>query len=307
MKKIKNFYFFEDTIERVFGYLKDFKKTDSLFEDIRSATEITLGINTYEVSNKFHYTVNGVKINFEVLDYQEEEKLKSIKWLVSVAGTDIAYEYEYILHKCTVGGDVILEWNLIFKESTKIESDLVIKDLNECMQRIKKKLKTDLTDYYLAEAIIIRTDRSSIVKTLLNFPNLKVTQNIFGKVKVSGDTSQVGCKIVFELPFVGVESKFYVETADFNDHSYEWIYSLKSKASSSGSIPFVKEIIFTIIKISTNKNFLEIKHTFNQQISRDKLNAIKEDQLSFLKEIKGMLNEDKKDETKDDGKKDNDD
>lgn len=299
MKKIKNFYFFEDSIERVFGYLKDFKKTDSLFENIRSATEITKGINTFEVGNLFHYNVNGIKIKFEVLDYTEEEKLKSVKWRVNVEGTDIVYDYEYILHKCTVGGDVILEWNLVFKENTTIESDAVIKDLNECMQRIKKKLKSDLTDYYLAEASIIKVERSSIIKSLLNLNSFKTSSNMFGKIRYIGDPAVVGSKVIFELLFVGMEMKFIVDVAEFNENSFEWTYSLKSKSSNNDSLSFIKEIIFTIIKISSNKNFVEIKHTFNQQISREKLNSIKEDQVLFLKELKSMLVDEKKKDTTD--------
>lgn len=296
MKKIKNFYFFEDTIERVFSYLKDFKKTDSLFEDIRSATEITKGINTFEKGNLFHYTVNGVKIEFEVLDYFEEEKLKSVKWNVKVEGTDVSYDYEYILHKCTIGGDIILEWNLLFKENTKIESDLVIKDLNECMQRIKKKLKTDLTDYYLAEAAIIRADRNNILKAILDFNNFKFPNAMLGKVKYVGDSSQVGSKVIFELPFVGIEMKFVVDVAEFNENSFEWVYALKSKPSYNGYPSYTKEIIFTIIKISSNKNFLEVKNTFNQQVSRDKINKIKDEQANILKNIKSFLNQDKKED-----------
>ena len=167
MKTLKNFYFFEDSIDRVFMYLRDFKKTDSLFEDIRSATEITKGSNTFEVGNSFHYFVNSMKIEFQVLETIEEEKMRQIKWNVQVAESKLNYDYEYILHKCTVGGDLILEWNLCIKENADIDAEIVIKDLNECMSRIKKKLKNDLTDYYLSEALVINCEREKIKNYIL--------------------------------------------------------------------------------------------------------------------------------------------
>jgi len=297
MKRVKNFFFFEDSIDRVFGYLKDFKKTDSLFEDIRSATEITKGINTFEPGNLFHYSVNNVKINFEVLEFNEQENIKSIKWHVSVEGTDIDYDYEYILHKCTIGGDLILEWNLIFKETTKIESDMVLKDLNECMLRIKKKLKTDLTDYYVCDAQVLKSDRTFIKNLILSLNTLKNHQCFFGKLKFYGDPKEVGCKMVAELPLLGIEVKYNVEVADFDENHFQWTYSLKSKSSSNPNTPsntYIKEIIFTIIKISKDKTFVEVKHTFNQLVSKEKLILIKEEEGNFLKELKQIIHDNKK-------------
>ena len=185
MKTLKNFYFFEDSIDRVFMYLRDFKKTDSLFEDIRSATEITKGSNTFEVGNSFHYFVNSMKIEFQVLETIEEEKMRQIKWNVQVAESKLNYDYEYILHKCTVGGDLILEWNLCIKENADIDAEIVIKDLNECMSRIKKKLKNDLTDYYLSEALVINCEREKIKNYIVKLDQLKSSSTLFGKVKYS--------------------------------------------------------------------------------------------------------------------------
>lgn len=299
MKTLKNFYFFEDSIDRVFMYLRDFKKTDSLFEDIRSATEITKGSNTFEVGNSFHYFVNSMKIEFQVLETIEEEKMRQIKWNVQVAESKLNYDYEYILHKCTVGGDLILEWNLCIKENADIDAEIVIKDLNECMSRIKKKLKNDLTDYYLSEALVINCEREKIKNYIVKLDQLKSSSTLFGKVKYSSDSQKIGTKVTFEIPFVGMEIKFIVEEADFNENLHEWKYSLKSKINQSGSLSYLNEIIFTIIKVSSTKTFIEVKHTFNSQVSRDKINGIREDQNLFLKELKALTSDTNKDKDKD--------
>jgi hypothetical protein len=286
MKRIKNFFFFEDTIDRVFLYLRDFKKTDSLFSDIRSATVITKGLNTFENGNQFFYLVNDNKIEFEVLEYNEDDKTKSIKWSLQVKDTTIRYEYEYILNKCTVGGNMILEWNLLFKENTKLESAQIINENNECMNRIKNKLKTDLKDYHISEACVIKEDRNAIKRIITSLDTIKNSFNIFGKVKYSGSPMTSGSKMICELPFMGVELKFLIDVVDFDESKYEWKYSFKSKPSTLGYNSYIKEILFTIINILPEKNFLEIKHTFNQKVSLDKLNSIRELQLDLLSKIK---------------------
>lgn len=283
-KEIKSFYLFNSDFHRTFEFIIDFKKTDNLFRDVRSNTEITKGFNTYSPGNTFFYKVNSMPIYFEVLSYHSEDNIKTIKW--KVLSELYEYIYEYTLYRCTVGEEVVLEWKLQFIDNKNIDRETIIKDQDSCINRIRDFLKTETTDFTISNSIIIRADRKDVTKYILNLSLLKNSNNYFGKVLYNGDSSTIGTNINFNFQFFAIELKFTVEKVDFNEKSKKWVYSLKSINNNNGPYNSIKNITFTMYKIHSKKLLLEIEHQVLININGEKIRSIEDQQNFLLNEIK---------------------
>jgi hypothetical protein len=300
-KEIKSFFIFNSDFHKTFEFIIDFKKTDDLFNDIRSKTEITKGYNTYSPGNTFFYKVNGLPIYFEVLSYHSEDNIKSIKWKVSSDFFD--YNYEYCLYRCTVGEEVVLEWKLQFIGDKEVDKESIIKDQENCINRIKDYLKTQTTEFIICNSVIVRCERLQILKLLLDLNSFNNSFKHFGLVKYSGEAVKVGTKVTFSFPFFAIDLKFVVEKSEFSDKSKKWTYSLKAHNSqNTGSTPMplssVKEITFTIYKIHNKKILLEVKHQVLTNIAGEKIRNIDEQQNALLNDIIALFNDDKEDKEK---------
>lgn len=289
---IRNHFIFHDNITRIFNLIKDHKRSDSIFEDIRSPTQITLGHNTFEVGNEFFYTVGGKRINFKVISYLDDDNKKGIKWNIN---TDVLnYDYEYVLTRCTVEKEVLLEWTIIFNHKIPHLYDSFVQDQFEIMNRFDKRLQTDLSDCYHSESTIIKSDRNSILNLITDFK--KVSENCdfcFGKVQCRGKALDLDTHLIMRFPIFNSEVKYVVNKIDINDQSNTWIYSLKN-LNSYGIFANIKQLVFILVKINDKKTLLEVRQYFNHFCSNEKLRGLSEMKIKIFSFIHRELEHSKK-------------
>lgn len=297
MKKqqVKSLYIFEFHINIVYEYIKDFKKTDSLFKYLRSNTEITKGINTYTDNSSFYYIVAGhKKIEFSTETVIDEEVYKSIKW--NVTTVEMNYSYQYNFYYCSDSNETVLEWILSYEDDCKISMNKgkILEEQSEIMKEIKEFIVKDKVFITISSGLIIKTERLSVIKYVLDLNQVKSVNDYFGKVEYQGDPQKIKSKIIFSMSLLGIVLKYEVFQSDFNEKNKEWVYGMRLIEEDDFTIRnYVKEIVFFINCIHSKKVFVEMKYKVLACMSNKKVVELKKTQVALLKLIFDLENEEK--------------
>lgn len=284
---LKGYYIFNYPIDMVFNILRDYRKLDLVFDDIRTPTKITNGRNTYELGNEFSYFVNGNKITFITVANKNEINFKSIKWRVK---TDfIQYEYEYILSRCSVEYKTVLEWKVSFSKPVKMDFEKALDEQSESFLKIDKLLINDPGNLSVSESIVIKASRRSIVSILMKLGKISRNCNFcFGSVKYVGPPDKEQTKVYFRYPMFAIEHLFVVEQADFDNSKYIWTYSMRNLGHLPKESTSLLKLTFRLIRIGEKKTFLEIKQDFNTD-STNLAEKVSSELLITLKYIKSVI------------------
>lgn len=284
---LKGHYLFEYHIEIVFNLIRDFKKLDEIFDDIRTPTKLLNGKNTYDIGNEFTYTVSGNRVIFSTISTKNEINLKSIKWRVK---TDfLQYEYEYLLYRCSVDHSTLLEWKVSFSKPVKMDYDKALLEQSESFSKVHNLLKCDPCNYSLAESIVIKASRSSIINVLMKLG--KISRNCdycFGYVEYLGKPEKEQSKIFFKYPMLALDYKFVVEKAEFDNSKYIWTYSIKNICPLSKDSTELLQLTFNLFRIGDKKTLLQIKQIFNS-VSINISEKVSRELLVIVKYIKSVV------------------
>lgn len=279
----KSFFIFEHPLESVFESVANLKHADSIFSDIRSPTTIVKGFNTYTPGNQFYYTVLSTKIEFEVISFLNQDIRKCVRWRAK--SNNIEYYCEYSLYVCCSSGNTVLEWT-VDCSNIKLDTEMMQQVHNETMQRVNKFL-TDQAMTAVKSNLIIKAERSSILKYILDMSLIRNSSKYFGRMKYSGDSTKPGSKVTFDYTIFGFELTFALEALEISSKVKKWTYNLKAVSS-----PFpagIKEINFTIYKIHNKKSVIEIRHIFGANLSKTKSSEVQQEQLSFLEDLASSI------------------
>lgn len=275
----KSYYIFEHPLENVFESVANLKRSDSIFSDIRSPTTIVKGFNTYTPGNQFYYSVLSTKIEFEVISFLNQDSRKCVRWRAK--SNNLEYYCEYSLYICCSSGSTILEW-IVDCTDIKMDTEMMQQVHNETMRRIDKFL-SDQSLSVVKSNLVIKAERSSILKYILDLSLVNNSSKYFGQLKYSGESTKIGSKVIFDYTMFGFEYIFNVESLEISSKVKKWTYNLKTAAS-----PFqagIKEIRFTLYKIHNKKSVIEINHFFGSSLSKSKTNEIQQEQQQFLEDL----------------------
>lgn len=280
--KVKSYYTFDYSSDKVFETIANLKSIDSVFSDIRSQTVMVKGFNTYTPGNAFYYIVNSNKVEFEVISCINQESLKSIRW--KTKANNIEYFCEYNLYKCCYSGNCVLEWVLEMESTIQMDNEHILETHNETMRRVKKYLDEQTTSE-IKSSIVIKAERNSIIKLITDLNNIKNVSKYFGNIRYLGDSTKAGSKLIFDYSFLGFELIFVVESIEISSKIKRWSYIIHSSSSKG----IIKAIHFSIFKIHNRKSVLEIKHVFSKCLLPEKLQIFEKEQTSFLADLASSI------------------
>lgn len=280
--QFKSYYTFNFLMDKVFETVVNLKSIDSVFSDIRSQTTMVKGFNTYTPGNIFYYTVNSNKVEFEVISYMNQESLKSIRW--KTKANNIEYFCEYNLYKCCQSGNCVLEWVLDIESSIQIDKEAILETQKETMRRVHNYLNEQSTTE-IKSSLIIKAERNSIIKLILDLNSVKNISKYFGIIKYLGDSNKAGTKLVFDYTFLGFELVFYIDSIEISSKVKRWSYTIQATSSKS----LIKCIQFSIFKIHNRKSVVEVRHVFNKCLIPEKLQDFEKEQMSFLADLASSI------------------
>lgn len=280
--QFRSYYTFNFLMDKVFETVVNLKSIDSVFSDIRSQTTMVKGFNTYTPGNTFYYTVNSNKVEFEVISYINQESLKSIRW--KTKANNIEYYCEYNLYKCCQSGNCVLEWVLDIESDILIDKEAILETQNETMRRVHNYLNEQTTTE-IKSSLVIKAERNSIIKLILDLNSIKNVSRYFGTVKYLGDSNKANSKLVFDYSFLGFELVFFIDSIEISSKVKRWNYSIQSTSSKS----LIKAIQFSIFKIHNRKSVVEVRHVFSKCLLPEKLQDFEKEQLSFLADLASSI------------------
>lgn len=281
-KKFKSYYTFNFLMDKVFETVINLKSIDSVFSDIRSQTTMVKGFNTYTPGNTFFYLVNSSKVEFEVISCMNQESLKSIRW--KTKADNIEYYCEYNLYKCCQSGNCVLEWVLDIETNIQIDKEAILESQNETMRRVQNYLGEQTTTE-IKTRLIIKAERNSIIKLILDLNNIKNISKYFGTIKYLGESNKAGSKLIFDYSFLDFELVFCIDSIEISSKVKRWKYTIQAASSKS----LIKTIQLSVFKIHNRKSVVEVTHVFSKCLSPEKLQNFEKEQLGFLTDLASSI------------------
>lgn len=283
--KVKTYFIFQAEPAVVFEICKNISKTDNLFAGVRSPTQILKGSNTYSVGNKFRIEINSIPFVFEVEQHECLKDYKCIRWRLSV------FNFIFILivnvYRCCVSQSSIVETTLEHSTPDFFELHKLLNDNREYMIRLQEYVKNLSSNSKLTNSKVIRADRSSLAKLILDLNQIPNSSKYFGQIKYEDiDSFKIGNHITFSIPFLCLECKFAITESQLFDKRKKWTYSLKLVESQFSSI---SEIIMTIYKLRSKKCVYSLTAVYKDNVQPKRIEQINMKQVSFIKDMISCL------------------
>lgn len=283
--RVKSYFIFQADPSVVFEICKNISTTDNLYSSVRSPVLILKGSNTYSEGNKFRIEINSIPFVFEVEQHTCLKDYKSIKWKLSV------FNFIFILivtvYRCCVSQNSIVETTLEYPTPDFFELHKLINDNREYMTRLQEYIKNLGSTSKLTNSKVIRADRSSLAKIIIDLNQIPNSSKYFGQIKYEDTCSpKIGNQITFAIPFLGIECKFIVNEYQLFDKTKRWVYSLKLMDGQTANI---SEIIMTIYKLRSKKCIFSLTSVFRDSVQPKRIEQINMKQVSFIKDMTSCL------------------
>lgn len=322
-EKISTFYSYYYDIDTVFKALRDFEALTPYFTQMRSEVTYIKGDNCYTIDNIFTLIwYNQTILRFKVVEVIDEIYFKKINWRVFAEQWNISYNYCIEFYYITSDEATLMNFslcydnpeNLPFTKTTLADYHRIV--LESCTYW-EKYLIDNGNKYEQIESLTINCDRKRIWQILINLNKLYqfdknnstffeyegeyLKENLLIKMKdLKLNFSETF--IVKNIKSIHLDEKWSYDLDNYeNDNFIDLMNSINNENNNNTKednkkcqnlkkykIPKQK-INFSLIEVSENKNFLIIKHTFKNKISRSDLKSLSNNKIKILTGLKKYL------------------
>lgn len=283
---------FEYDIDRVWNFIKNVKRTQEAFSDVRSEPEFTKGSESYEVGSEYSFVWrNYLRLNFIVLGIIDEKDFKQQHLKIEVDITNVRYDFIYNFYRLTSDNSTLMKWEWIFEGEKGIKLtpkhiDAVMADRKFMIERFDKYLKESAVDLIQTESDLIPCEFKYLWKIITNWSIFKkIVPDICDECSYNDDPLKVGTILTIKKD--NYICMLRVTKSEMNKEKGEADYRLISIDSKPKQPQ--QEICFKITEINEINCLLIFKHVYHESIKADQLRMGSKMKKKILKKLRKVV------------------
>jgi len=297
IKSQKFNYIFNDNIERVWKFLKDFSRTFNIYQDLRSREIYTMGNSSFEVDSEFNFVwKNKAACYYKVFNVVDSPEKKLLHFKIFKKEKNLRIDYVFNLYDLTIEKSTLLVWDCIYEEpgvwKTPDQIEHNISGKMEIIKRFVNLLRTNVEDLKQTESILLNYSIKKVWKIVSNWKKFhKLVPCISSEIDFIGEPEAIGTIIILRWGHEGshvLSFRLKVQEKKYDDSRKIYIFRLLCLEKSSDNPNH--ELLLTLTDVESTHTFIEFTHIFLKPIESRVIPELSIYKTRILKNLKLALN-----------------